>query len=127
MPSQAPAGAFMATFKQLIASAAAELEQADIFCGHGYESSHDEAVALVLAAAELPIDMDVVRFETERCLKLLSKDTFELQRRSGHRAKQAAANCNNQRDAADLERLPPVEVMRAAAQQAMSDIHVLHQ
>jgi ribosomal protein L3 glutamine methyltransferase len=58
MPSRAPAGAFMATFKQLIASASAELKQADIFYGHGYESAHDEAVALVLAAAELPIDAD---------------------------------------------------------------------
>ena len=47
MPSRTHAGAFMATFKQLIASAAAELKQADIFCGHGYESAHDEAVALV--------------------------------------------------------------------------------
>ena len=58
MPSRALAGAFMATFKHVISNAAAKLEQAGIFCGHGYESPYDEAVALVLAAAELPIDTD---------------------------------------------------------------------
>ena len=81
MRSRAPAGAFMATFKQLIASAAAELKQADIFCGHGYESAHDEAVALVLAAAELPIhaDQSVLSEEVSADIQVLT-DTLLKQR-----------------------------------------------
>lgn len=81
MPSRTHAGAFMATFKQLIASAAAELKQADIFCGHGYESAHDEAVALVLAAAELPIDVDqsVLSEEVSADIQVLT-DTLLKQR-----------------------------------------------
>lgn len=45
----------MSTFSQLLRQTESRLEQADLWYGHGYESAHDEAVALVLAAADLPI------------------------------------------------------------------------
>ena len=41
-------------FRQLLIRTQARLERADLWFGHGYESAHDEAVALVLAAADLP-------------------------------------------------------------------------
>ena len=42
----------MATFREILIDAETELLGADLFFGHGYESAHDEAVALVLAAAD---------------------------------------------------------------------------
>ena len=42
----------MATFREIFIDAETELLGADLFFGHGYESAHDEAVALVLAAAD---------------------------------------------------------------------------
>jgi ribosomal protein L3 glutamine methyltransferase len=41
------------TFRDTLISTENQLLDADVFCGHGYESEHDEAVALVLAAASL--------------------------------------------------------------------------
>ena len=43
----------MATFRDILISTENQLLEAQVFCGHGYESEHDEAVALVLAAASL--------------------------------------------------------------------------
>ena len=44
----------METFGAALSEAAGRLTAAEVFCGHGYESIHDEAVALVLGAAGLP-------------------------------------------------------------------------
>lgn len=44
----------MKTYRQVLIETEQTLIKAAVFCGHGYESEHDEAVALVLAAAELP-------------------------------------------------------------------------
>jgi ribosomal protein L3 glutamine methyltransferase len=43
----------LATFRDILISTEKQLIEAEVFCGHGYESEHDEAVALVLAAASL--------------------------------------------------------------------------
>ena len=43
----------MATFRDILITTENRLIEAEVFCGHGYESEHDEAVALVLAAASL--------------------------------------------------------------------------
>ena len=43
----------MTTFRDILISTENRLIDAEVFCGHGYESEHDEAVALVLAAASL--------------------------------------------------------------------------
>lgn len=43
----------MTTFRDILISTENRLIGAGIFCGHGYDSEHDEAVALVLAAASL--------------------------------------------------------------------------
>ena len=43
----------MITFREALSNTELALEQAEVFCGHGYADSHDEAVALVLAAAQL--------------------------------------------------------------------------
>lgn len=43
----------MTTFRQLLVSTENRLAEADLCFGHGYADAHDEAVALVLAAAEL--------------------------------------------------------------------------
>ncbi|MDG2460386.1 MAG: 50S ribosomal protein L3 N(5)-glutamine methyltransferase [Luminiphilus sp.] len=43
----------MSSFGAKLAQLTQSLTAADIFCGHGYESIHDEAVALLLCAAEL--------------------------------------------------------------------------
>ncbi len=43
----------MTTFRDILISTENQLINAAVFCGHGYESEHDEAVALVLAAASL--------------------------------------------------------------------------
>ena len=45
----------MMTFREILIDTEAELLNADVFFGHGYESAHDEAVALVLAAADLSL------------------------------------------------------------------------
>ena len=42
----------MTTFREILIDTETELLKADLFFGHGYESAHDEAVALVLAAAD---------------------------------------------------------------------------
>ena len=42
----------MNTFREILIAAETELLSAELFFGHGYESAHDEAVALVLAAAD---------------------------------------------------------------------------
>ena len=42
----------MTTFREILIATETELLSADLFFGHGYESAHDEAVALVLAAAD---------------------------------------------------------------------------
>lgn len=47
------------TYRDLLTETEQSLENATIHCGHGYESPHDEAVALVLAAADLPISTGV--------------------------------------------------------------------
>ena len=44
----------METFGAALSEAEARMTEAEVFCGHGYESVHDEAVALVLGAAGLP-------------------------------------------------------------------------
>ena len=41
------------TFREILLQTETALLKADVFFGHGYESAHDEAVALVLAAARL--------------------------------------------------------------------------
>lgn len=46
----------MTTFRELLIDTEEQLSKAPLFFGHGYDSAHDEAVALVLAAAELPAD-----------------------------------------------------------------------
>jgi len=45
----------MMTLREILIDTEAELLNADVFFGHGYESAHDEAVALVLAAADLSL------------------------------------------------------------------------
>lgn len=44
----------MITFREALADTEDALIAAQVYCGHGYESEHDESVALVLAAAGLP-------------------------------------------------------------------------
>lgn len=44
------------TFREALTLTVARLLDADVFCGHGYDSIDDEAVALVLASAGLPAD-----------------------------------------------------------------------
>ena len=46
----------MTTFRELLINTENELANAHLFFGHGYDSAHDEAVALVLAAAGLPVN-----------------------------------------------------------------------
>ena len=43
----------MQTFRTKLSQVETALQDADVFCGHGYESVWDEAVALVLGAAGL--------------------------------------------------------------------------
>jgi len=43
----------METFRTKLSQVDEALTQANVYCGHGYESVHDEAVALVLGAAHL--------------------------------------------------------------------------
>ena len=45
----------MMTFREILIDTEAKLLNADVFFGHGYESAHDEAVALVLTAADLSL------------------------------------------------------------------------
>lgn len=45
----------MTTFRDILIHTETHLIEAGVFCGHGYESEHDEAVALVLAAASLSL------------------------------------------------------------------------
>lgn len=47
--------AILSTFSELLGRTQLRLEQADVWFGHGYDCAHDEAVALVLAAANLPV------------------------------------------------------------------------
>ena len=42
----------MATFRETLIETETVLLKANVFFGHGYESAHDEAVALALAAAD---------------------------------------------------------------------------
>ncbi len=42
-------------FRDVLEATEIQLQESNVYCGHGYESPHDEAVALVLAAAQLPI------------------------------------------------------------------------
>lgn len=44
----------MTTFRTLLSDTEQALASAELWFGHGYDSAHDEAVALVLAAADLP-------------------------------------------------------------------------
>ena len=46
----------MATFATKLGQVEAALDAAGLCFGHGYESAHDEAVALLLAAAKLPAE-----------------------------------------------------------------------
>ncbi len=46
----------MTTFREGLKATEQALIDAGVWCGHGYESAHDEAVALVLAAAGMPVD-----------------------------------------------------------------------
>ena len=43
----------MQTFRTKLSQVETALQDADVFCGHGYESVWDESVALVLGAAGL--------------------------------------------------------------------------
>lgn len=45
----------VSSFRQVLTSTQTALSDADIYCGHGYADPHDEAVALVLAAAGLSL------------------------------------------------------------------------
>ena len=45
----------MTTFREMLIATEEQLIVAGVFCGHGYESEHDEAVALVLTAASRSI------------------------------------------------------------------------
>ena len=45
----------MTSFREILIATEDALEEANIYCGHGFDSAHDEAVALVLAAAGLPL------------------------------------------------------------------------
>ncbi len=47
-------GLRVTSFRTVLLAAEQALIDADVYCGHGYDSPHDEAVALVLAAARLP-------------------------------------------------------------------------
>ena len=49
----------MATFRTKLGQIEAALDAAGLCFGHGYESAHDEAVALLLAAAKLPAAQSV--------------------------------------------------------------------
>ncbi len=44
----------MPSFGEVLLATEQALIDANIYCGHGYDSPHDEAVALMLAAAQLP-------------------------------------------------------------------------
>ena len=56
----------MATFREILIDAETALLKANIFFGHGYESAHDEAVALVLAAADCSlIDTSAAILDTD--------------------------------------------------------------
>ena len=52
VPSQ---GSRVTTFREMLIATEEQLIVAGVFCGHGYESEHDEAVALVLTAASRSI------------------------------------------------------------------------
>lgn len=45
----------MTSFREILIATEDALEEANIYCGHGFDSAHDEAVALVLAAAGLSL------------------------------------------------------------------------
>lgn len=45
------------TFRQALERSVSQMRAANVFCGHGYDSIEDEAVALVLAAAQLSPDL----------------------------------------------------------------------
>lgn len=56
----------MTTFREILIDAETELLNADLFFGHGYESAHDEAVALLLAAADRSqIDTNAAILDTD--------------------------------------------------------------
>lgn len=46
----------MTTFDEALTATEQALLDAGVYCGHGYDSVHDEAVALLLYAAGLPVD-----------------------------------------------------------------------
>ena len=48
----------METFGTKLGQVERALIAADVFCGHGYDSPHDEAVALLLCAAGLDLEQD---------------------------------------------------------------------
>ena len=48
----------METFRTKLGQVERALIAADVFCGHGYDSPHDEAVALLLCAASLEPEQD---------------------------------------------------------------------
>lgn len=48
----------LSTYRTAFAIAEAALAKAEVWCGHGYIDHHDEAIALVLAAAGQPLDAD---------------------------------------------------------------------
>ena len=45
----------MTSFREILIATEEALAEANIYCGHGFDSAHDEAVALVLAAAGLSL------------------------------------------------------------------------
>ena len=49
----------METFRTKLGQVERALIAADVFCGHGYDSPHDEAVALLLCAAGLDPEQDI--------------------------------------------------------------------
>lgn len=50
-----PTSPEVTSFRDILDQTEQILCNAGVYCGHGYDSEHDEAVALVLAAAELPV------------------------------------------------------------------------
>ncbi|EED34790.1 protein-(glutamine-N5) methyltransferase, ribosomal protein L3-specific [Luminiphilus syltensis NOR5-1B] len=76
----------MSQFHDIIKSTESRLAKAGVYCGHGYDSHHDEAVALVLAAAGLPMDtgQDVLNTSYPRPADLRLTD-FVQQRIEGRK------------------------------------------
>jgi len=75
----------MQTFRTKLSQVETALRDAAIYCGHGYESEYDEAVALVLGAAGLPPEQPLSLLDQPFPVEAESQLAALLDQRCHHR------------------------------------------